>query len=557
MGRTRTALRNVSLLAVLFATSLPAAAVPAGPFSVGASLQAVAGQSGDARLKISFTINQPAHLYAEKLSVEIDGSLAQPLALPAPKRKYDSTFDAEVSVYEASFDAEYPVHAPGERPVKVVVHYQGCDEQMCFPPATAAFELRIGDVLRPGVPPGPGTQAVIPPPDAKPLSEGDWQTLVQDFKVMGRDVGYMPRDRFLSFLSAAEAGKCCEKSLQGVLADKGIWLTLLLILVGGAALNLTPCVLPMIPINIAIIGAGAQAGSRRRGLMLGTVYGAGMAVAYGAAGWALVRTGARVGTLQSFPVFNFGIAAVFAALSLSMFGVFELDFSRFRAAGAAAESDEPRRGHIPLVFGMGAVAALLAGACVAPIVISVLLLSANLYAGGHWFAQFLPLVLGVGMALPWPLAGAGLSFLPKPGRWMTKVKAAFGVIVLLFALYYGMEGARQLRSAHPVADGEWMNSLPAALKAAKEQNKPLFVDFWAHWCKNCLAMDKTTFKDPQVQARLGGYVKLRYVADDMDNPAVAAVLDHFEVPGLPTFVVLKLTNSVAVRDQSGTSDPNP
>jgi hypothetical protein len=59
---------------------------------------------------------------------------------------------------------------------------------------------------------------------------------------------------------------------------------LLLVLVGGLALNLTPCVLPMIPINLAIIGAGAQAGSRRRGFLLGLAYGAAMAVVYGALG---------------------------------------------------------------------------------------------------------------------------------------------------------------------------------------------------------------------------------------------------------------------------------
>jgi thiol:disulfide interchange protein len=52
----------------------------------------------------------------------------------------------------------------------------------------------------------------------------------------------------------------------------------------------------------------------------------------------------------------------------------------------------------------------------------------------------LPFVLGLGMALPWPFAGAGLSFLPKPGAWMVKVKYGFGMIIFGFAAWYGYVG---------------------------------------------------------------------------------------------------------------------
>ena len=88
---------------------------------------------------------------------------------------------------------------------------------------------------------------------------------------------------------------------------------------------------------------------------------------------------------------------------------------------------------------MGAVAALLAGACVAPVVIQVVLFSSNLYAKGNAVALALPFLLGVGMAMPWPIAGAGLAALPKPGAWMVRVKQVFGVVILATALYYGYE----------------------------------------------------------------------------------------------------------------------
>ena len=63
-----------------------------------------------------------------------------------------------------------------------------------------------------------------------------------------------------------------------------------------------------------------------------------------------------------------------------------------------------------------------------------ILLSADLYSKGTVAGLLLPFLLGVGMALPWPFAGAGLSFLPKPGKWMEKVKYGFGVLILVFAI---------------------------------------------------------------------------------------------------------------------------
>ena len=81
---------------------------------------------------------------------------------------------------------------------------------------------------------------------------------------------------------------------------------LLLVLVGGLALNLTPCVLPMIPINLAIIGAGAQAGSRGRGFLLGSAYGGAMALVYGVLGLVVILTAGTFGTINSSPWFNLG-----------------------------------------------------------------------------------------------------------------------------------------------------------------------------------------------------------------------------------------------------------
>ena len=145
-------------------------------------------------------------------------------------------------------------------------------------------------------------------------------------------------------------------------------------------MNLTPCVLPMVPINLMVIGKSAARG---------VWYGAGIAVAYGALGVVASVGGMAFGEIQSSAWFNGIVAAVFVVLALALFDVFFIDLSKYRKVDGAAE----RRAKAPLLFAfsMGALSAVLAGACVAPILISVLLLTADLFAKGNWFALGLPL----------------------------------------------------------------------------------------------------------------------------------------------------------------------
>ena len=336
--------------------------------------------------------------------------------------------------------------------------------------------------------------------------------------------GYMDADRFVAFLKG-------EDPSDGFFDGKGVWLVLLLVLLGGALMNLTPCVLPMMPINLMVIGKSAS-----RGLW----YGVGIAVAYGVLGLLAAVGGMAFGEIQGNPWFNCVVAVVFVALALAMFDVFFIDLSKFRKVEGAAD----RRAKTPLVFAfsMGALSAFLAGACVAPILISVLLLTADLFAKGNWFALGLPFVMGVGMALPWPFVGAGLKVLPKPGAWMKKVNKVFGVVVLCFAAWYGYLAVRGFSACCGTgaeAIGTASVTPSTFMEALAGANRPVLVDCWATWCKNCAAMERTTLRDPKVVEAVEGLglTVIRLQAEDIRE---LKSLKGFEgVMGLPAFVIFE------------------
>lgn len=312
-------------------------------------------------------------------------------------------------------------------------------------------------------------------------------------------------------------------------------LTFLGFFLAGLAVNLTPCVYPMLTVTVSLFKP-RHGQTVRHSFSKALVFVLGMALMYSTLGYFAASTGKLFGSIlqNSFVV---GLAGMFImALGLSMLGLFKLYLPTHlldRVAGLK------KVGYLGL-FASGMFVGLFACPCVGPPVLALLAAVAD--NGDPRFGLSAFFVFSMGLGLPYLVLGTFsglLTKLPKAGKWLHWVERVFGVVLLgLGAFYLALAFHVQWPGTMNISGVRWQ---PYSIGRAQElaaEHKPAVVDFYADWCLSCKELEHETLSNPEVAAKLAQVATLRVDATNVDDPKVSALIDKYGIVGLPTVLFL-------------------
>ncbi|MBU1430644.1 thioredoxin family protein [Myxococcota bacterium] len=248
--------------------------------------------------------------------------------------------------------------------------------------------------------------------------------------------GFEDASAFLARIDALEQGTELGGGLAGRLKEalsSGSMLLYFLVFLAGIVASLSPCVYPLIPITISVLGGG-EALSKGQGFLRSLVYVLGIATTYSILGVIAARGGGLFGAaLQSAWVVG-GVAAVFILMGVSMLGVFEI---RLPAALSDRLNTVGQGSGFVSAYLMGTVAGIIAAPCVGPPLVVILAYVAA--QGSISTGLSLLIVYSLGMGLLFIVLGTFsqlLSRMPRSGGWMEVVKGALGLLMILVGLVY-------------------------------------------------------------------------------------------------------------------------
>ncbi len=483
----------------------------------------------------------------------------EPVYPPHLEKPFAFTDGKLLKVYEGEVLIGIDVSAgasltPGPVTLRGVFSAQACNDTSCLAPGKVPFEFEV---------------VVASPGEAVTLTHQE----------IFKKIAFVPR---AEGRSGSEPSSAQGSDLAAVVGERGLLLALPLIFLGGLALNLTPCVYPLIPITVSYFG-GQASGKPVRALGLSSVYVLGMSVTYSTLGAVAGSTGGLLGSaLQNPWVLGF-VAAVLVALALSLFGFFEITLPGFIVNRIGS-----RQGALGALF-MGLTVGLVAAPCIGPFVVGLLAYVGQ--TGDPLTGFFLFFVLSLGLGTPFLVLGTfsgALAALPRAGAWMVWVRNLFGCVLIGMAIYFlkpvlpeaaarialgvlilasgvflgflersevrtaAFRGTRLATAVVAVAGGAWVlvpGGAPgeavawrpyddALLAAAAREGRPAVIDFSAEWCISCMELEHLTFTDPRVRAEAARFATLRADLTSYASPPVEVIKKRFGILGLPWVVFL-------------------
>lgn len=361
-----------------------------------------------------------------------------------------------------------------------------------------------------------------------------------------------------------------------------IW-TLLGIFIGGIALNLTPCVYPLIPVTISYFGGRSGNGST---VAHAASYVTGIAVANSILGMIAALTGGLMGALLQNPVVLIIISVLLISLALSLFGFWEIRVPYILMQKATTSRTT---GYLGSLF-MGLMMGIVAAPCIGPFVLGLLTWVASM--GIPWLGFIIFFTLSMGLGLPFfilAIFSGSIQRLPRSGEWMLWVRKTMGWVLVGMAAYFiqpllSKTAATFLFAVIGILAGlhlGWVDKTKAAFKAfdwiqltvslagilfsivtigmfitkgpgaafqaydeqhlqlTGNQGKSVVIDFSAQWCSPCRELDDITFHDKRVIDLLEKeFTLVKVDLTRKGTPQHTHLLEKYQVKGVPTIVFL-------------------
>lgn len=330
---------------------------------------------------------------------------------------------------------------------------------------------------------------------------------------------------------------------------ESFFIALLICFIAGILTSFTPCIFPMIPITISILGHNAEKNSRVQNFVRSLFYVLGIAVTYSTLGVIAASSGKLFGSLFTNKWVMLSMSGIFAVMALSMWGLFELQVPAF-IRNRFGSGKNPT--HLGGVFVMGLISGVVASPCVGPVLVAILSYVATTQDVVMGFALLFTYAIGLGMIfIMLGIFGQALSALPRSGKWMNKIKLILGLLMVAMSLYY-LQFALPIKDwmtainagpQHAEQDQRWVNYSEAQLEKAIAQGKPVIIDFRADWCVACHELDEKTFSKAEFKALSEKFILLQVDATE-DTKAIQEILTKYSVKGLPTVVFINKSGQI-------------